>query len=242
MMLQTTFIGHYDNISVIAASLVLLWNSPYLIYIAALAAAGANPYMSFATGVCVLVLYLGTRNKRHLLIGSVYLVISSVMLVGLNLWLNAPADLTREGIVLGELESVIRGSLGVWSYIFLSVLGPTWIVFIYLFMRKAWSFGEIGGVQKSWVFLGVIGIPMGMSFFILDHTRLGVVVGLLPLFLFLLPEMKSFFTSIPTLRDIRFPVLSAGLLFWIMTPALIVDTAGVFRLPYAKFIELILGG
>jgi hypothetical protein len=198
--------------------------------------------MSFATGVCVLVLYLGTRNKRHLLIGSVYSIISSVVLIGLNLWLNAPADLTREGIVLAELESVIRESLGVWSFISLSILGPTWIIFAYLFLKKTWSFGEVGGFRKSWVFLGVIGIPMGMSFFILDHTRLGVVVGFLPLFLFLLPELKSFFTSIPILRDIRFPALSAGILFWIMTPALIVDTYGEFRLPYAKFVQLVVGG
>ena len=242
MMLQTTFIGHYDNISVIAASLVLLWNSPYLIYIAALAAAGANPYMSFATGVCVLVLYLGTRNKRHLLIGLVYFFISSVMLAALNIWLNAPAELTREGIVLGELESAIRESLGVWSFVFLSILGPTWIVFAYLFLKKTWSFGEVGGFRKSWVFLGVIGIPLGMSVFILDHTRLGVVVGALPLFLFLLPELKSFSISIPPLREIQFPALSAGILFWIMTPALIVDTYGEFRLPYAKFVQLIAGG
>ena len=242
MMLQTTFIGHYDNISVIAASLVLLWNSPYLIYIAALAAAGANPYMSFATGVCVLVLYLGTRNKRHLLIGSVYFFISSVMLVALNIWLNAPTELTREGIVLGELESAIRESLGVWSFVFLSILGPTWIVFAYLFLKKTWSFGEVGGFRKSWVFLGVIGFPLGMSVFIVDHTRLGVVIGALPLFLFLLPELKSFSISIPALREIGFPVLSAGILFWIMTPALIVDTYGEFRLPYAKFVQLIAGG
>ena len=242
MMLQTTFIGHYDNISVIAASLVLLWNSPYLIYIAALAAAGANPYMSFATGVCVLVLYLGTRNKRHLLIGSVYFFISSVMLVALNIWLNAPTELTREGIVLGELESAIREALGVWSFVFLSILGPTWIVFAYLFLKKTWSFGEVGGFRKSWVFLGVIGFPLGMSVFIVDHTRLGVVIGALPLFLFLLPELKSFSISIPALREIGFPVLSAGILFWIMTPALIVDTYGEFRLPYAKFVQLIAGG
>jgi hypothetical protein len=54
-MLQLTFIGHYDNLSAIAASLVIFWESPALIYLAALIAAGANPYMSFATGVCVLI-------------------------------------------------------------------------------------------------------------------------------------------------------------------------------------------
>jgi hypothetical protein len=241
-MLQTTFIGHYDNILVIAASLVFLWNAPWLIYLAALAAAGANPYMSFATGICVLALYFGTRNKRHRLIALVYLGISTAMLLGLHFWFNSPAEVTREGIVLEELGSVINASLGIWSFIFLSVLGPTWIVFGYLFLKKTWSIGEIGSFRKFWVFLGVVAIPAGMSFFILDRTRLGVVVGALPLFLFLIPELKKFFTSIAATKDIQYPVLSAGILFWVMYPALIVDSGGLFRLPYAEFMSLISGG
>jgi hypothetical protein len=242
VMLQTTFIGHYDNILVIAASLVFLWNSPWLIYLAALAAAGANPYMSFATGICVLALYFGTRDRRHRLIALIYLGISSAMLIGLHFWFNSPADATREGIVLEELGTVINASLGIWSFIFLSVLGPTWIVFGYLFLKKTWAIGERSTFKKFWVLLGVVGIPMAMSFFILDRTRLGVVVGTLPLFLFLIPELKKSFTSIPDTKNIEYPVLSAGILFWIMYPALIVDSGGLFRLPYAEFINLISGG
>ncbi len=164
------------------------------------------------------------------------------MLIGLRLWFNSPADATREGIVLEELGSVINASLGIWSFIFLSVLGPTWVVFGYLFLKKTWSTGQTSRIKKFWVFLGVVAIPMGMSFFILDRTRLGVVVGALPLFLFLIPEMRKFFASTPATKDIQYPVLSAGILFWIMHPALIVDSGGLFRLPYAEFMRLITGG
>jgi hypothetical protein len=198
--------------------------------------------MSFATGVCVLALYCGTRDKRHRLIAFIYLGISSLLLIGLHLWFNSPADATREGIVLGELGLVINASLGIWSFIFLSVLGPTWLGFGYLFLKKTWTTGQASHLKKFWVFLGVVAIPMGMSFFILDRTRLGVVVGALPLFLFLIPEMRKFFSSIPATKDLQYPVMSAGILFWIMYPALIVDSGGLFRLPYAEFVALITGG
>jgi hypothetical protein len=164
------------------------------------------------------------------------------MLIGLHFWFNSPADATRDGIVLEELGSVINASLGIWSFIFLGVLGPTWIVFGYLFLKKTWSIGERSTLKKFWVLLGVIAIPTGMSFFILDRTRLGVVVGALPLFLFLIPELKKSFASTPATKDIQYPVLSAGILFWIMYPALIVDSGGLFRLPYAEFMNLITGG
>jgi hypothetical protein len=241
VMLQTTFIGHYDNISVIAASLVFLWNSPTLVYLAAFLAAGANPYMSFATGVCVVMLYLGTRAKRHLEVGLIYLVVSLAVLVGSHLRMTAPAGGTRESIVMGELGSVIKGSLGVWSFIFLSILGPLWFVFSWLLAQKDSSLGQLSVVRKFLVLMGVAGIPMGMSFFILDHTRIGVVVGCLPLFLYILPELARVFQKLGELKEIKFPALTGGILVWILYPAIIVDTAGVFRLPFAKFIELVLG-
>lgn len=241
VMLQTTFIGHYDNISVIAASLVFLWNSPWLIYVAAFLAAGANPYMSFATGVCVVVLYFGTRTSRHLKVGLIYSIVSFAILVGSHFWMEAPAGGTRESIVLGELGSVIRGSLGVWSFIFLSVLGPLWFVFTWLLTQRDSSLGSLGVIRKFFIFMGVAGIPVGMSFFILDHTRLGVVVGCLPLFLYLLPELKRALEKLGKLKEIKFPVLSGGILIWILYPAIVVDTAGVFRLPFAKFISLVHG-
>jgi hypothetical protein len=68
---------------------------------------------------------------------------------------------------------------------------------------------------------------------------LGVVVGCLPLFLYILPELKRAFEKLSELKEIKFPVLSGGILVWILYPAIIVDTAGVFRLPYAKFISLV---
>jgi hypothetical protein len=241
VMLQTTFIGHYDNISVIAASLIFLWNSPWLIYFAAFLAAGANPYMSFATGVCVFVLYFGTRTSRYLKVGLIYLIVSLAVLVGSHYWMDAPAGGTRESIVLGELESVIKGSLGIWSFIFLSVLGPLWLVFLWLLGQRESSFGHLTPARKFLIFMGAVGIPMGMSFFILDRTRLGVVVGCLPLFLYILPELKRAFEKLSELKEIKIPVLSGGILVWILYPAIIVDTAGVFRLPYAKFISLVFG-
>jgi hypothetical protein len=241
VMLQVTYIGHYDNISVIAASLVFLWNYPSLIYLAAFMAAGANPYMSLATAICLIVLYCGTKTKDHLKIGLIYFLVSIIILLGSHFWMDEPAGGTRQSIVLGELGSVIRGSLGVWGFIFLSVLGPLWFVFIWFLVQRDSSLGQFNSIRKFFIFMGVAGIPMGMSFFILDHTRLGVVVGCLPLFLFLLPELKQTFGKVGEFKDIKFPILSGGILIWILYPTIIVDTAGVFRLPFAKFISLMMG-
>lgn len=241
VMLQATFVGHYDNFSVIAASLVFLWNSPWLIYFAAFLAAGANPYMSFATGLCVVVLYCGTKTNRHLNVGLIYSAVSLVVLIGSHFWMDAPAGGTRESIVLDQLFSVIRGSIGIWSFILLSVLGPLWFIFVWFIAQKDSSFGQVGLAQKIFIFMGVAGIPMGMSFFILDHTRLGVVVGFLPLFLYILPELKRALAKMVELTEIKFPVLSGGILVWILYPAIIIDTAGVFRLPFAKYISLMFG-
>jgi hypothetical protein len=78
-----------------------------------------------------------------------------------------------------------------------------------------------------------------MSFFILDHTRIGVVAGALPLFLYLLPEVKFHFARMTNLHGAKFPVMSAMLAVWLIYPAIIVDSGGVFRLPYAKFVALL---
>ena len=242
VMLQSTFIGHYDNISVIAASLVFLWDSPILLLVGALLASGANAYMSFATGVCVLVLYLGTRSRRHLQIGIVYTLVSTFMLLGLHLFLQAPASGTRESIVLGQIGYVVKGAFGVWTFIILGVLGPLWFIYVWLMAQKEWSFGNVTLLRKFCVFMGTVGIPVGMSFFILDHTRIGVVVGALPLVLYLLPELQLFFVRYAHFVDGSFPVLSMALLVWVLYPAIIVDTSGVFRLPYAKFVAMISGG
>ncbi len=242
VMLETTHIGHYDNISVIAASLVFLWDSTWLIYIGALLAAGANSYMSFATGICVLVLYLGTKEKRHLKIGAIWTIVSAAMLIGLHVWLNGPASNTRENIVLHQVGSVVKGAFGVWSFIFLAVLGPLWFLYVWLIAQPEWSFGPVTKFRKLCVIKGTVIIPMLMSFFILDHTRIDVVVGGLPLFLYLLPELKLHLKRIGSLKEFKFPVLSTMLIVWIIYPAIIVDNAGVFRLPYAKFISLVSGG
>jgi hypothetical protein len=50
-----------------------------------------------------------------------------------------------------------------------------------------------------------------------------------------------YFEKLSELKEIKIPVLSGGILVWILYPAIIVDTAGVFRLPYAKFISLVFG-
>jgi hypothetical protein len=239
VLLEITHIGHYDNISVIGATLILFWKAPIFILIGALLAAGANPYMSFATGICVLILYLGTKNARHLKIGFIWTLTSATMLVLLHTLLNGPSSNTREDIVLNEVGLVIKGSLGVWTFILLALLGPLWFLYCWFMAQKDWSFGPVTRRRKFLVFMGTVGVPANMSFFILDHTRIGVVAGALPLFLYLLPELKFHFARMTALHGTKFPIMSVMLAVWLIYPAIIVDSGGVFRLPYAKFVALL---
>jgi hypothetical protein len=238
-LLEITHIGHYDNISVIAATVVLFWEAPLLIFIGALLAAGANPYMSFATGICVLILFLGTKNARHLKIGIIWTVTSAAVLVLLHVLLDGPSSNTRENIVINQIGFVVNGSLGVWTFILLSLLGPLWLVYIWCMAQTDWSFGRSTRTRKFLVFMATVGVPANMSFFILDHTRIGVVVGALPLFLYLLSELRFRFAQMPTFDRINFPIISVMVTAWLAYPAIIVDSGGVFRLPYAKFMALL---
>ena len=197
--------------------------------------------MSFATGICVLFLYLGTREKFHLRVGVIWASTSAAMLVLLHMVLSAPDAGTRESIVVGQLGSVIKGAAGVWIFILLGLLGPLWFVYLWFMAQKSWSFGEVTFLRKLYVFIGVVGIPATMSFFILDHTRIGVVVGALPLFLYLLPELNRALAGLGDVLKGSLPVLSVMIFAWLAYPPIIVDTYGVFRLPYAKFITLIFG-
>ena len=124
----------------------------------------------------------------------------------------------------------------------IDALVPLWFLYVWLIAQPEWSFGPVTKFRKLCVIKGTVIIPMLMSFFILDHTRIGVVVGGLPLFLYLLPELKLHLKRIGSLKEFKFPVLSTMLIVWIIYPAIIVDNAGVFRLPYAKFISLVSGG
>jgi hypothetical protein len=241
VLLEFTHIGHYDNISVIAATLVLFWNSPVLIFIGALLASGANPNMSLATGICVLILYLGTKNSRHLKIGLVWTLTSATMLASLHVLLEGPASSTRESIVVNEIGLVVKGSLGVWAFILLALLGPLWFIYTWLMAQSDWSFGGVTRLRKLMVFMGTVGVPASMSFFILDHTRIGTVAGALPLFLYLLSELRFRFDRVPPIHEIKFPILSTMIVCWLTYPAIIVDSGGVFRLPYAKFVSLLSG-
>lgn len=241
-MLQAAFVGHYDNLSVIGASLVYLYRKEWLIYVGALMAAGANPYMSLATGVCVLFLYAGTREKFHLRAGVIWAGVSAAALVVLHVVLSAPAGGTRESIFVGLLGSVVKDAAGVWFFIVLGLLGPLWFVYLWLMAQKSWSFGDVTFVRKFFVFMGVVGIPAVMSFLIFDHTRIGVVVGALPLFLYLIPELQGLLGRMGSVVQGSFPMLSVMMIAWIMYPPVIVDSAGVFRLPYAKFVALVFGG
>lgn len=84
-------------------------------------------------------------------------------------------------------------------------------------------------------------IPVAMAFFILDHTRIGAVVGLAPTLTLIYGELDRVVGAIKSRFVGEIPLGAWLLVIWLATPPLIVDTGGVFRLPYAKLLAELIG-
>jgi hypothetical protein len=71
------------------------------------------------------------------------------MLVVLHIWLTAPAGGTRESIVAGQINYVIKGALGVWPFIPLALLGPIWFLYIWVYSNSTFDIRIPGQIAET---------------------------------------------------------------------------------------------
>ena len=236
VMVNLTMVGHYDNLIFIAGTTLLLFDGKIIYFLSAFLVGGANPYIGFASGVCFLFYYFYSKNLKHFQIALSWLFINLGYLIATHTWYFAPISGTRESIVFGQLWVVIKGSLGVWWFIPLTVLGPLTFIFGYLINEE---FSNATGKLKLRLLsllTAIFIIPTGMTYLILDHTRIGVSTGGIVLLLYI---FENHYRISNLTRKHKLPVLSMLFAIWILTPPLIVDSGGVFRLPYLKYLQIL---
>jgi hypothetical protein len=231
-----TMIGHYDNLILMATTMLLFFQNRFVYLLSALIAGGANPYLSFATGVCFIFYSYATRKRHHFEIALSWSVVSLMYLVGTNLFLTSPTSGTRQSIVLGQVEMVLEGVAGVWWYVPLSVYGALAIIFLVVIKKYLSNNSDLKFSRLFALLIATSIIPIMMAYLILDHTRIGVAAGSAILLMFI-------FEEISTIKDFfaRFNLqpISTLLIIWLLTYPVIIDSGGVFRLPYEKFASVL---
>ena len=235
VMLNFTMVGHYDNLIFIAGTSLLLFDGKIIYILSAFLVGGANPNIGFATGVCLFLYFVYSKNVKHFQIALSWFLVSLGYLITTHIWFTAPKSGTRESIVMGQFGEVIKGSLGVWWFIPLTILGPLAPLFGYLVIEEFSNAAKRFTLKLAGLISSIFIIPTGMAFLILDHTRIGVSTGGIVLFLYIFENHERILNLA---AKNKFPVLSVLFVIWILTPPVIVDSGGVFRLPHLKYLQV----
>lgn len=225
------YIGHYDLFTIFGALLAGLTRKKTIVILGVCFAAGANPEQALVTSLCIALLSIGTKSKWHRFVAMVWFSFSVLSLVLLKLFVGQPDTGNRIEIIKDQIESVSLNSLGLTHILIFSVFSSGWVV-LYLV-----GFREISKTRNFSVIAAVALIPVTLAILILDHTRVGVAVGALPLIIFLKHYLTPEFLNLLNSRYFK----TEHLLFLVLfTPSIIVDVGGNFRLPYLELIRWIM--
>lgn len=225
------FIGHYDLFTIFGAVLAGLTSKKSFVILGGCFAAGANPEQALVTSLCIALVSFGTKSKWHRFVAIVWLSLSVLSLAILKLFVGQPETGNRLEIIKGQIDSVFLNSLGLTHILIFSVFSSGWLVLFLL------GFREISKTRNFIIISGVILIPVALTILILDHTRVGVAVGALPLIIFLKYYITPEFLSLLNFRYFKPEHL---LLLVLFTPSIIVDVGGNLRLPYLELIRWII--
>ena len=231
-----TMIGHYDNLFMIGVILQTLTSHNLIVTLAAIISTGANPNLALASGLILLIMGMGGRRKQIITHASIWIAISFFTLLANSLLLEVPESGTRESIVLGQLSFTLKGVAGKWYLDILSIYGPLAVVFLYSILRPASFFSQLKPINRFLIVFGLFILPSSMSLLILDHTRIGVAAVTAALFLYLKIEFNH--TNFTDIKEGKSYALSILFIIWLCTPPIIIDSGGVLRLPYEKFLNL----
>ncbi len=219
------YIGHYDQFTILAALIVFQVKNNLFIFLAALIASLANPEQALATSLCLLFIFLAVRDKITKIIFLSWLFCSTLVLLLLNNLFGRAEHNRRSNVIIGEVTQVLSSSLGLLNLIIFSLFGVAWILIIYKFWTN----------YNTHLLIGAVFIPLLLSVFILDHTRVGVAVGALPLLLLI----RFLFSSTPLLK-FRLRFFYVYFLVYMFIPTIFVDFDNTIRLPYQELVKFLL--
>jgi hypothetical protein len=167
----------------------------------------------------------GSTKARSIL--PYWIVVSGVFYGLLHFVIGVPKTHDTKQIIINNLSLVVGNSLSVWPFMIYSLFGILWLPVIASLVSKYLK------LKLLFAFVGVILLPLSMSFLIADGTRVGTTVGFICL-LIVFDESK-FREPIPA--DIRVKLLGFLAIFLLLIPSILVDVNGELRIPLRKIFE-----
>ena len=219
-------LGHIDIYVLIGATLAVLARFRGHIFLGALISIGGNADQAIASSVCLLLLFMaGSHTSKKLVKTWIPLSVLTYLVIHLVFKIENIND--PKLVILGEIKNVTLNSIGVWDLTLYSQMGILWLPWLFFILPH-----YKGASSKFFALLGVVILPLGMSFFILDGTKIGTTVGFLTLLASLLDQYDKLFFREQTNNLL----VVIGFLLIVTVPTIIVGNGGVLRLPYRKLI------
>ena len=223
-----TMMGHIDIFTLIGATVAVLSNIRFKVVIGALLSIGGNSDQALATLVCLALLALGGSNfARKYLWQWALIAISAYLLLHLNV--SFPSTSDPKQVMLTDLQGVLPTTLGSWHLLAYSQMGLLWIPWLLMVLPTLTT-----KRQRVFVISGAIILPLFLTLFILDGTRIGTTVGFICLLITLDESYQRRFKTYSNLNPQYFGVL---FVIFVTTPSIVVENQGLLRLPIRKFLE-----
>jgi len=223
-----TMLGHIDVYTLIGGSIAVLANFKLKVIVGALFAVGGNSDQAIATLCCLGLIAIGGSKfaKKYVLQWAV-VSISAYLMLHLNV--SFPSTSDPKQVMIFDLQYLLPTTLGSWHLLSYSQMGLLWIPWAAIVLPTLKQKKQI-----IFVSLGVIVLPLSLTLFILDGTRVGTTVGYLVLLITMDEAYHSKFKSAPNLSPSIY-----GMLFLILAlaPSIIVQNKGLLRLPFRKILE-----
>lgn len=223
-----TMMGHIDVYTLIGATIAVLSNLRFKVFIGALFSIGGNSDQALATLCCLALLALGGSSFARKYLWQWALVsISAYLMLHLNV--SFPSTSDPKQVMLTDLQQVLPTTLGSWHLLAYSQMGLLWIPWLLIVLPTL-----ITRKQQIFTILGAIVLPLSLTMFILDGTRIGTTVGFICLLVTLDEAYQKKFYKSPRIKSLHFGIL---FLILMITPSIVVQNQGLLRLPIRKILE-----
>jgi hypothetical protein len=224
--LSLSMLGHIDIYTLIGATLAVWGRFRFHILAGALMAAGGNSDQSLASIACLTLLALaGSAKAKRIL--PYWILVSALSYGILHLLIGVPDSHDTKQIIYNSLSLVVTNSLSVWPFMVYSLFGILWLPVLASLYQK------YSRVKLIFALVGVVLLPMSMTFLIADGTRVGTTVG----FICLLIVFDESNFRIRIVDDIRLKLVGFLAIFLVLVPNILVDVSGELRIPLRKIFE-----
>ena len=217
------YLGHYDLLTITAALIASQSKNKLIIFFASLISVLTNVEQSIVTTVCLLFLYIATKEKTHKIVLFFWFISSLSGYFLFSILIGDSFISKRTSVNFGAILA-IQNSLGVLNLIFYSLFGVAWY----------WMAVSYQKVRKWALLISLVFIPFSLCVLTVDRTRVGVAVGALPLLLFFRYIFEN--TDLLQLHEKYYYCYFAIYLF---IPQLFIDNGEILRLPYKEFFNYI---